>query len=273
MKVEVVAMAKNEHLYINEWVKHYFELGFDKICIYDNDELDAPYIKDFIDKKYLSKVIIYDIRGVKGEKLQHKVYTNFYNQNKDYFDWCLFCDIDEFLMGVDDIKVWLSKSQFRKAYQIRVKWKLFGDDDIIERNTKEPVKLAFKKEIKHTLNRNLIDKGNLEIQGKMIVRGGLGNVVIKSPHFASFRTRENIIPSILPSGKPCYSMVAIKENYDNENVYLYHYMTKSLSEFINQKLKRTDAVFGNRIDMGYYWRINNQTKEKLDYIKNLGLEI
>ena len=31
MQVVICAMAKNEHLYINEWVKHYLSIGFDKI--------------------------------------------------------------------------------------------------------------------------------------------------------------------------------------------------------------------------------------------------
>ena len=40
--------------------------------------------------------------------------------------------------------------------------------------------------MEHTLHRNLEQKGNLEQQGKMLVRGGMPNVVVRSPHFASF---------------------------------------------------------------------------------------
>ena len=54
-------------------------------------------------------------------------------------------------------------------------------------------------------------------------------------------------------------------------------MTKSLSEFIKQKMGRNDAVTPMSIDMTYYWRINEPTKAKIDYlkeqgIKNMGLE-
>ena len=38
MQVVVCAMAKNEHLYIKDWVNHYLRIGFDKIYIYDNDD-------------------------------------------------------------------------------------------------------------------------------------------------------------------------------------------------------------------------------------------
>lgn len=272
MEVVVCAMAKNEHKYINEWVEHYINLGVDKIYIYDNDDLDKPYIKDFINQKFLHKCVIKNIRGQQRPKLQHDIYTGFYIKYGKTFDWCLFCDIDEFLFGITNFHSWLMQPQFRNAKQIRVKWKLFGDDNLVIRDLSKGVVDTFKNEVKTSLNRNLKDKGNLENQGKMLVRGSLNNVVIRSPHFASFKTRDNVIPSILPSGKLSFSKVVIQEDYSKEKVFLHHYMTKSLSEFVEQKLKRTDAVFGNTIALDYYWRINKKTLEKLEFLKNMGLE-
>ena len=54
---------------------------------------------------------------------------------------------------------------------------------------------------------------------------------------------------------------------------MFHYMTKTLSEFVKQKLNRGDAVWENRaINLDYYWRINRKTQDKIDYLKNMGLE-
>ena len=78
MRVVVCAMAKNEHLYINDWVKHYISIGFDTIYIYDNDDVNKPSITDYIDQKYLPKVKIIDIRGQSGKCLQNDIYTKFY---------------------------------------------------------------------------------------------------------------------------------------------------------------------------------------------------
>ena len=273
MRVAVCAMAKNEQLYIKDWVDHYLKLGFDKIYIFDNDEKDKP--KELLIKNILPKnnrVEIFNIRGVNYERLQHDIYSHFYFQYNREFDWCFFCDIDEFLFGIKEIHSFLERPYFRTAKQIRVKWKLFGDDNLIERDMSKPVYEMFSHEIKKSLNKELNGKGDLENQGKMFVRGGLRNVVIRSPHFASFFKRENVIPSVLPSGRGCWSKIEIKENYRNETVYLHHYMTKSLSEFVIQKLNRTDAVFNNKIPLNYYWRINEKTPEKLEYLKNLGLE-
>jgi len=268
MRVVVCALAKNEHLYINEWIKHYIGLGVDTIYIYDNDELDSPYIKDYIDKDYLDKVVIKNIRGFKRDKLQHDIYTGFYNKYGKGFDWCIFCDIDEYLVGIKDVKEFLSKDCFKDVEQIRIRWKLYGDDNLVERDMTKGVQETFKKEVKKSLNRDLITKGNLEIQGKMIVKGGLEGVIIRSPHFASKHSRDNILKSVLPSGRPCNSKVAIEEDYSHENVFMNHYMTKTISEFVKQKMNRTDAVYGKRqLDLDYFWRINKKTKEKLDWLK------
>lgn len=264
MKVVVCALAKNEHLYINEWVNHYLLLGVDKIYICDNDDLDKPYIGDYIEHK--EKVEIINIRGKRGKNMHHMVFSNFYN--KYDFDWCIFCDIDEFLMGIDDIHEFL---KYKHVPQIRIKWKLFGDDNLITRDMSKGLIETFKKEIKHSLKNDLVSPNNLENQGKSIVKGHLKNVVFRSPHFASYITRSNVLPSILPSGLPCKSKVEIEEDYSNETVFFNHYMTKSLDEFINQKLNRNDAVFDTHLKMNYYWRINKKTKKKLDYLKAKGI--
>lgn len=273
MKVYVCALAKNEHLYINEWVAHYVKLGFDKIYIYDNDDLDVKPSYKFIDKAYNNKVVIVDIRGKHYDNIQGKMYSEFYNFHKNDFDWCLFCDIDEFLTGIDNIKVFLSRHYFKNFEQIRVKWKLFGDDNLIERDMTKGVMETFNKEVTNSLMWNLKDKSTLEKQGKAIVKGHLNNIVFNSVHYANYVNR-NMLFSCLPSGVKCNSGVSINEDYSKECIYLNHYMTKSLSEFIKQKIGRGDAVFGKRqIKMDYYWRINKKTKKKIKYLQDMGLEI
>lgn len=270
MRVYLCALAKNEHLYINEWVSHYLKLGFDKIFLFDNDDNSSPYIKDFIDKEFQDQVRVINARGVHRKSMQGEFYTNFYEIQKDNFDWCLFCDIDELLVGIDNIKKFLNNPVFDRYNQIRVKWKLFGDDNIIERDTTKPVLGAFVNEITKPLNKDLNGICNLHKQGKAFVRGHLKGVVFDSVHFANIGSI--IIRSCLPSGKPCFSAVEILEDYSNESVFLHHYMTKSLSEFIKQKMNRTDAVFANRqLKLNYYWRLNTKTEEKIRYLQDLGL--
>ena len=272
MRVVMYAMAKNEHHYINEWVEYYFNLGVDKIFICDNDDKSSPYLKDYIDQKYLDKIKIINARGLHWDKMQHDLYTNFYKIEKNNFDWCIFCDIDEYLVGVDNIKTFLKKPQFKNTQQIRIKWKLYGDDNIVKRDTYKVFGM-FTKEITRSLSNDLSREVRLQDQGKSIVKGGLTDIIFNSPHYAKYLTRNRVIPSVYPSGKITYSGVELEEDYSKESVFFNHYMTKTLSEFIEQKMNRTDAVFGKRqINLNYFWRINEKTKEKIDYLKDMGLE-
>lgn len=270
MRVVICAMAKNEHDYINDWVKWHLGLGFDMIYLFDNDDLKSKYIGNFIEKQYQNKVKIINIRGQHCQGLQHIVYTDFYQDH--IFDWCAFFDVDEFLFGVENIKSFLRKDIYKDTQQIRIKWKLFGDDDLIRRDMTKPVYEVFKKEVKETRKMNSDEPYFMEDFGKTIVRGGNPRINFRSAHVASYGKKENIAPSVLPSGKQCLSTHQIKEDYSEETVYLHHYITKSLSEFIKQKMNRTDAIFEKRIlGLSYYWRVNKQTKEKQEYInKNMG---
>lgn len=269
MRVVVCAIAKNEHLYINQWVKHYIGLGVDHIYIYDNDDKTSKFIGNYINEKYASKVTLINVRGIRRIHFQHDVYTSFYWKYRSTFDYCLFCDIDEFLVGTDNIKSWLSTINAR---QIRIKWRLFGDDNVIERDTSIPLTDFFKIEVTSSLTNDLKRKNSLEKQGKFILKGNMGGVYINSCHYGSFGNCSEPIPSVLPSGKPCKSKTIIEEDYSGETIYLNHYMTKTLSEFVKQKLNRTDCIFNNRLKMNYFWRINKKNKKKIDFLKNMGLE-
>lgn len=265
MNVVVCALAKKEHKYIDDWVKWYLSIGVDKIFLFDNDELGYPYIGDYITNK--ESVEIIDVRGIVGETIQTDFYNRFYGKYGDTFDWCLFVDIDEFLQ-VDDIHEFLSNDIYNDYEQIRVMWKLFGDDDLIERDESLPVYKAFVKPVKKSYSRDLVHKGNLELQGKCIVKGHLKDIVFGSVHYAS-RNCE-IIKSCLPDGTLTNSKVVIKEPY-NSSIYLNHYMTKTLKEFIEQKLNRSDAVYGYNLKINYFWRINTITYQKMLYLKNKGI--
>ena len=91
-----------------------------------------------------------------------------------------YCDVDEFLFGITDIKEFLGRFRNMPIGQVRVKWKLIGDDGFIERDMSKPVYEVFKHSPKITYERNLTYSGTLKEQGKAFVRGGLQNVVVTS---------------------------------------------------------------------------------------------
>lgn len=273
MKAVICAIAKCENEYINNWVNYHLNLGFDEIYLFDNNDADYEPVENriHINPEYKGRVIIQKIPGVRRWKssdkfgFQAKLYTYFYKNHKNKFDWCAFIDIDEFitLEKWPDIKSFLSDPMFKGYPVIRLNWHMYGDDDMVARDVSVPVWQA----ITHRL------KGHrYEHDGKEIVRGGLSNVSIASCHYCTIR---NCIPKqIMPNGKTTKAKGSCTgETYNNlpncEEAYIRHYMTKTLDEFINSKLQRgSDAVFlDKKIDFDYFWQVNKKTPEKLEYIK------
>lgn len=263
----VCAIAKNENRYINDWVNYYIGLGIDHIYLFDNNDKSTEYVGNYIDK--IDKVTVINVNNIHEQSFQLTCYNNFYERYNRQFKWAMFIDIDEFLTGVSDINAFLAQSKFAQYEMIRIKWKIFGDDNKLSRDLSIPVYKAIQKEIvDHKFSNN----------GKCIVRGGLVGVNVGSCHFAFRGTRcegmkaegPDLKPLVgcLPSGKPCNSRIAITEDYSAETVFLNHYMTKTLTEFISQKLGRGDAVFAKRqTTFDYYWKVNEKTEEKLKFIE------
>lgn len=266
MKVVLCATAKNEHLYVNDWVKYYLNLGVDHIYIFDNDDPGSPYILDFVDEGIRDRVTIFDIRGKREDGLQQHSYTKFYTEHMNEFDWCAFFDLDEYLWGLKDIKKWLAgiPENFK---QVRIKFKTFDDNGLIERDISVPVYEA----LTHP------HPTPYDLGMKSIVRGGIQNIFIHSVHFSSFDgRREKVLPQCKPSGLSCgVCQINIRTEalYSGETIFLNHYRSKTLSEFIRQKLNRSDCVFADKsLTLDYFFATNDVTKEKLAYLKAKGFD-
>lgn len=117
MRVALVCIAKNEDLYIEEWIKYNSYLGFDKIFIYEND-WRLNYDNEIIHK------IPFD-----GIAKQVEAYNNFIIHHKNEWDWVAFFDVDEFLVlkQHNNIKEFLSN--YNEFDGVAINWYLFGDNN------------------------------------------------------------------------------------------------------------------------------------------------
>ena len=253
----ICAIAKNENLYINDWVNWHLALGFDKIYLYDNNDYETPYVGDFINQK--DKVEIFDVRGKHEKGFQNKCYNEFYRSHT--FDWCAFIDIDEFIVltAWKTINDFLSSPKFSNTNVIRLNWHMYNDCGMITRDLSVPVYQAFTAPINHYYNAH----------GKEIIRGNISGVEIVSSHYCLIN---GILPKqIMPDGYETRGKVNVGRNCNE--AWVNHYMTKTLSEFVNQKLSRTDAQFEERrLGLQYYWDINQKTPEKLQWLKENGYD-
>lgn len=112
MKTKIVAVAKNEEKYLEEWLKYHFSLGFDNITIYDNGGNGELKSND--------KLTVYD---APGDRIQLQAYQNEL-VNARYNEWILFIDIDEFL-NIGNLSV----QDFLKPYQgadvVKLNWVVY----------------------------------------------------------------------------------------------------------------------------------------------------
>lgn len=104
------------------------------------------------------------------------------------------------------------------------------------------------------------------VQGiKSVIKGNIKNVEITCQHILYKRTR-----SCDGLGKRIKINFIITKEPDFEYYYIDHYACKSIEEFINNKLLKTDVMhkYDNNIDkIKWYFKYNKVTKEKIDMIE------
>lgn len=250
-KVLLCAVGKSENLYAKEFVEFYQNLGFDKIIIFDNNDLDGEkfddILKDFISDKIVE---IVDIRGLKSVQLS--VYNYCYRNYKNLYDWIAFFDFDEYLyMKYDsNIKYYLSNSRFQKCETIFLNWHVYDDNDLLRYD-----------------NRTMIQRfTNFKYLscGKLIVRGKLHHLLITSSH----RTiNSNYCNS---KGELIYPKSYVHHPKENNSIaYLRHYYMKTAEEYCS-KILRGDVqmkISPNVKKINRFFLINKKTKEKIKILE------
>ena len=253
-KIAICAVAKCENNYINDWVNYHLNLGVDEIHIYDNNDPEYEDVLKRIDNK--EKVFVHKIPNAK--EFQIPTYNKFYKDNGKRFDWVGFLDIDEYIIlnKWKSIKDFLNDDKFKWYNVIKLNWHMFGDDDKVKRDMSLPIYKGITKRLKGH---------EFESHGKQFIRGHQNEVEICSNHYCLIHGR--LPKQIMPDCRP--TEAKISGHHNCEEAYINHYMTKTLSEFIDQKLARgTDASFKNRkINFDYFWRINTKTTDKLNFIE------
>lgn len=263
----VCCICKNELQYIKEFVNYHLDLGFNKIIIGDNNDNNGEsydeILKEEIDN---NEVEIINIRGLNG------VQKSFYNQiihNYDY-EWCAFIDCDEFITfsdnsKFDNIKDFLDSRKDINAYALN--WMVYGDNgrvlkgqgDVIDRFPK-PQPLDFKFHYPFPENYHV----------KSILRKDAQGDFTTNPHIACPNTYYQ------PSGEKIATS-PFNQNMDYSVLYIKHFYTKSLEEWVNKKMKNKYADSNPSEHITYYpiddfFIYNKITEQKKKYLKQNGIE-
>ena len=248
-KVGIIAVAKNEDLYIGEWIKHHLGLGFDKIIIGLNENEFKPQATN-------PKVIYEDYSGV--EKVQSLAYTELYQKYQRDFDWLLFIDIDEFVMldGFQDIKEFLAGFD---CDIVRINWKCYCDGDILDADGDYRVVERFTQP--YLTNSDTFAKSFINTRIQLGDRKIYGHGVYDK----SLDARNAL-------NDPCECYNPHTTRIVHQVCWLNHYPTKTIGEYIRQKYRRGGAN-GNPGRYSnweqYFFRTNRKTQHKIDYANKL----
>lgn len=121
MKNAVVCIAKNEDLYIDEWMNYHFKLGFGEIWVYQNDwRYSGPFKND-----PRVRLVEFD-----GPNMQLKAYNDFLGNRSDGFGFAAFFDVDEYMCLKPGFKLDGFLSSFSGMAGIALNWRLFGDSGL-----------------------------------------------------------------------------------------------------------------------------------------------
>lgn len=266
-KVALCCMGKCENAYIREWVDYHIALGFDKIFIYDNNDVDGECFEDVIEDYMKSgKCEIIDYRGRKC--CQEEAYHDCYMKNNHDYDWIAVCDIDEFLTLKQhpDVKSFLYDPRYADFQVIHLNWMCYGDNDMLDSDGRS-CQERFVKPLPYSTRRFKDFPENNHV--KSIVRGGLRHINWKYVT----HTPWCFYKCCNGEGKEC-DVRSPYNPYNFDVAYFKHYYTKTIGEWIKVKQARgygdmCDEDAKKKLGLDVFFMLNERTAEKQDYAQKL----
>ena len=254
-------LGKKENLYAKEFIEYYKLLGFDKIIIFDNNDVNDENFENVL--KYYIKtkfVEIIDIRGIMS--VQIPVFNFCYQKYNKIFDWIAFFDFDEFLYINDfnNIKNYIYHKRFEKCQTILFNWFFYDDNDL---------EYYDERKILDRFNRSKLKSSKV----KSMIRGGIKDLIIPSSHISGININYFCDPYGMRVFPNTFYYMTFKNKY---KIFIKHFYTKTVEEFCN-KINKGDVQFHKyniNSKLNYFFLINNITINKIKILeKCLGLEL
>jgi hypothetical protein len=125
-KLAICALAKNESLYVEEWIAFHFLQGVSEILIFDNESTDN--MGDILARVALHvPVNVIDWMGGHYDQMQVEAYREGTKRLTGQADWVAFIDIDEFIFSSRDCSLPEELAEFGpEVGAIAVGQRIFG---------------------------------------------------------------------------------------------------------------------------------------------------
>lgn len=274
MNIILCAIARLENRYIREWVDYHLSIGFSHIYLYDNNRDGEERLIDVLpEARLLSVSSLKDVPIPNPEckitiiPLHHRSYVQCYAYQDcfDYasFDWIAFFDCDEFFTlseqsGLKTVEDFI-RIRAKDADAVLINWLIYGDNGLLSYSN-DRIQNRFKKPMPHWFSLcNISGKSSENRHIKTMVRSGV-LYLNNGPHVG-----KGEYSTCDAEGKKVEN-IAIQPTTTFKVAYLRHYVTKTISEWAEQKVRRQaadgPAVHYNLADFFLYnkptfakWRI------------------
>ena len=260
MNIAIVAIAKDEELYIEEWLRYYRSLGASQFFIFDNNDLSNNKLSELIG--HYPDVTIIDVRGREALAkygMQTGCYSWLYNTQMQNFDYFGFFDIDEFLfMEGKTIPEFVSQPEFNMIDVIKFNWRYYGDNDLIfydPRPVQERFPTPCPDDVKYAMlpHENVWCKSLLK-SGKRMIKCLNHSFVMEGGSCKHC------------SGRPA-NMDSMHEEINFVGGYVKHYGTKTIAEYIKRKCANVHQIFDDTtysacLRLDWFFNVNKHTPAK-----------
>lgn len=228
MKNYLISIQKNEHPYIQEWFEHHKQFEFNKIIVFNNS--NTPY--------NITDPLYQEINVSTMEAPQPVCYQWFYDTQMQDGDTATILDGDEFLESDFTIsELW---NKFNNAQCLRFSWQIFGDNGlehyedkpVQERFTEPaPMNAVYNDELPSGITENWHTKYSIKKQGpaKLLVHNAICEGM-------TVNMNNEQVNQYSPWIEPIWHTAFVK-----------HYLTKSLAEFCERRLNKSNDATGGHI--------------------------
>lgn len=255
------SIGKLENVYVREMVDYYKNIGVDKFILGDNNDKNSEKLSDVLQKD-IDEGLVDILEYIGQKKHQTDFFKDSYRIYGDQCRWISYYDFDEFLElreGNKQLTVqqYFSDKKFEKCDVILVNWVLYGDDDLL--HYEEGL-------ITERFTTGLFNASD-NVFVKSIVKGNL-----------RFNPWEEDQTSHRPNHhkNTCYYNGERAKTFNDvirppliKDIYLKHYATKTVEEYILNKLKRgyTSVVLTMSNWVDNFFKLNKVTEEKVRFIE------
>ena len=259
-KICICLFAKQENLYIREYLEHYKKYGINKIFLYDNNNINGEHFEDVISDYIKSGFVeIFDWRG--RFRASFRMLNDCFRKHKNEYDWVMLSEVDEYihLTNYTKVRTFLDEPKFNNCEVIHLNLVCHTDNEQLHYENK-PLKERFPNIVPSS------KPGGKKLEIKPIIRGKLNYLYINCMHRGCIRAKD-----CDGFGRP-HKFASIYTLEPDTTYYYYdHYYGKSTEEFIKKVKRRGGYDTTNRFCMDRirkYFDENTLTMEKILMIEN-----